>query len=102
MGLRNWLLEFPLIYDLLQDGLRRPESRAWFINQVINVDISMRVLDVGCGTASILVSLPNLEYVGINHNPRYIAKARLLNGRRGKFRELDVDDAEFRMLGQFD
>jgi len=102
MGLRTWLLEIPIVYDLLQNGLSRSETRTWFSNQVIRANDDMRILDVGCGTAAILSLLPNLEYVGVDHNPKYIAKARLIHGDRGEFRSVDVNDAQFRTLGQFD
>ncbi|MFM8644786.1 MAG: methyltransferase [Actinomycetota bacterium] len=102
MGLRTWLLEIPIVYDLLQNGLNRSETRTWFSDQVICATDGMRILDVGCGTATILSLLPNIEYIGIDHNPKYIAKARLIHRDRGEFRSVDVNDAQFRKLGQFD
>jgi len=102
MGLRTWLLEIPIVYDLLQNGLNRSEARTWFSDQVICATDGMRILDVGCGTATILSLLPNIEYIGIDHNPKYIAKARLIHRDRGEFRSVDVNDAQFRKLGQFD
>jgi len=102
MGLRTWLMEIPIVYDLFQDGLSRSGTRTWLSNQVICASDGMRILDVGCGTAPILSLLPNVEYVGIDHNPKYIAKARVTHGDRGEFRSVDVNDAQFRTLGQFD
>jgi len=102
MGSRTWLLEIPIVYDLFQDGLTRSETRTWFSDQVICASDGMRILDVGCGTASILSLLPNVEYIGIDHNPKYIAKARVSHGDRGEFRSVDVNDAQFRTLGKFD
>ena len=102
MGLRTWLLEIPIVYYLLQNGLNRSEARTWFSDQVICATDGMRILDVGCGTATILSLLPNIEYIGIDHNPKYIAKARLIHRDRGEFRSVDVNDAQFRKLGQFD
>jgi SAM-dependent methyltransferase len=102
MGSRTWLLEIPIVYDLFQDGLTRSETRTWFSDQVICASDGMRILDVGCGTASILSLLPNVEYIGIDHNPKYIAKVRVSHGDRGEFRSVDVNDAQFRTLGKFD
>jgi len=102
MGLRTWIMEIPIVYELSQNGLYRPGARTWFSNQVICANDGMRILDVGCGTASILSLLPNVEYIGIDHNPKYIAKARRIHSDRGEFRTVDVNDAHFRTLGQFD
>ena len=102
MGLRTGLMEIPIVYDLLQNGLSRSETRTWFSDQVICANDGMRILDVGCGTATILSLLPNIEYIGIDHNAKYIAKARLIHRDRGEFRSVDVNDAQFRTLGKFD
>jgi len=60
------------------------------------------VLDVGCGTGEIISGLPEVTYVGIDHNHEYITKAIKRHGTRGRFLVLDVNDAEFKALGQFD
>jgi len=62
----------------------------------------LRILDVGCGTSAILSTLPSVDYLGIDHNPKYIEKARLIHGDRGIFRMIDVNDAQFQELGKFD
>jgi len=102
MGLRTWLMEIPLVYDLFQNGLERPIFRKWLTEEIICTNDGMRVLDVGCGTASIRSLLSNVTYIGIDHNPKYSAKARLIHGENGDFRNLDVTDAKFRELQKFD
>jgi SAM-dependent methyltransferase len=45
-----------------------------------------RILDIGCGPASILASLPaSVEYVGFDPSPRYIEAAQKRFGPRGTF-----------------
>jgi len=95
-------MEIPLVYDLFQNGLERPIFRKWLTEEIICTNDGMRVLDVGCGTASIRSLLSNVTYIGIDHNPKYIAKARLIHGENGDFRNLDVTDAKFRELQKFD
>lgn len=45
-----------------------------------------RVLDVGCGPGDLLEVLHDVEYVGVDMDPRYIAEARARFGDRGVFR----------------
>jgi len=102
MGLRSRLLKVPLVYEILTNGLGKPGGREWLVNEVIRAEPGMRVLDVGCGTANILNFLPEVTYVGIDHNPDYIAKARQVFESRGTFIAVDVNDDAFRQVGSFD
>lgn len=102
MGLRSRLLRIPLVYEVLTNGLGKPGGREWLVDELIQAEPGMRILDVGCGTASILGLLPEVTYIGIDHNPDYIAKARRAFGDRGAFVTVGVADKEFRQLGSFD
>jgi len=102
MGLRSRLLEIPIVYEVFTKGLARPEANSWLVNDVIEISPDMKVLDVGCGTANILSALPDVEYLGVDHNPKYIDKARLRFGTRGQFKVLDVNDPSFKDFGTFD
>jgi len=102
MGLRARLLQIPLVYELLTYGLAKPNTNRWLTSDVIQTAPGMRVLDVGCGTAGILSLLPEVNYLGIDHNPRYIERARSMYGSRGRFEVLDVIGPTFKNLGTFD
>lgn len=102
MGLRSRLLEIPIVYEVFMNGLAGPEASSWLVNDVIEIAPDMKVLDVGCGIADILSELPDVEYIGIDHNPKYIDKARLRFGTRGQFEVLDVNDPSFKDFGTFD
>ncbi len=102
MGLRSRLLEIPIVYETLQNGVVRPELRSWRADDLIEVKPRMTVLDVGCGTGKILTDLPEVTYIGIDHNHDYITKANHRHGTRGRFLVIDVNDAAFKALGQFD
>lgn len=102
MGIRARLLQIPLVYELLTHGLAKPDANHWLTSEVIQIAPGMNVLDVGCGMAGILSLLPKVTYFGIDHNPRYIEKARSGYGSRGRFEVLDVNDPSFKSLGTFD
>jgi len=102
VGLRSRLLEIPIVYDLFTHGIGRPESKSWVADDLIQAKPGMTVLDVGCGTGKIVAELPEVTYIGIDHNHDYITKANHRLGTRGKFLVIDVNDAAFKALGQFD
>ena len=102
MGLRARLLRIPIAYELLTFGLTKPDTYQWLVNDMMALAPAMRVLDVGCGTASVLRLLPTVNYVGIDHNPDYISKAEKSFGEKGKFLVCDVNDQAFKQLGVFD
>jgi len=102
MGLRSRLLEIPIVYEVLTNGLARREANSWLINDVIEIKPDMKVLDVGCGTADILSVLPDVEYLGVDSNPKYIARAKSRFEKRGQFALLDVNDPSAKDLGRFE
>ena len=42
-----------------------------------------KVIDIGCGSAEVLRYLPDVDYIGIDINPDYIAFARRTYGSKG-------------------
>ena len=102
MGLRARLLEIPIVYETLQNAVVRPERKSWLPHCLIEAKPGMTVLDVGCGTGKILTDLPEVTYVGIDHNRDYVAQANYRHGLRGRFLAIDANNAAFKELGQFD
>jgi SAM-dependent methyltransferase len=102
MGFRRRLLEIPAVYDTVLNAVYQPGKRNLFVSELIEANINMRVLDVGCGTADILKRLPLVEYVGIDSNQDYLDVARSRYGSRGTFKTLDVLGKECSELGKFD
>ena len=80
----------------------RAKGKSWLVNEVIRPVAGERILDLGCGTATILHELHDVEYFGVDNNPRYVKAAIKTHGPRGKFicADLSADAAE--NLGQFD
>jgi SAM-dependent methyltransferase len=50
-----------------------------------------KILDIGCGTADILLHLPRVEYVGIDVNQAYIRHAKNRFRGRGIFLSAKID-----------
>lgn len=84
------LVTFPRLYEGLQHLLGGDASRTRFIGEMLQPWAGMKVLDVGCGPASLFPHLPEVVYTGIDLNPAHIAHARQKYGDRGRFLVGDV------------
>ena len=102
MGLRTGLLEFTKIYELLQHGISGQGSQDFISKEVIRAKAGDRVLDIGCGPADVVSQLEDVQYVGLDHNPKYIETARSRYGGRAEFHCWDVTDQRVKELGKFD
>ena len=96
------LTQIPAAYEWLQDVLGAARSRRELVDTYVRPRPGDRVLDLGCGPASILPLLGEVDYVGIDLNPRHIEQARAASPDRGTFlvkssAELNVDE-----MGPFD
>jgi SAM-dependent methyltransferase len=60
-------------------------NRDIFAREHIRAQRGQRVLDVGCGPATILAHLPEVDYVGFDANPDYVAAASARFGARARF-----------------
>jgi SAM-dependent methyltransferase len=71
-----------------------------FIQSHIRAKPGDKVIDIGCGPARVLQSLPAVEYFGFDIDPDYIAFARRTYGDKGTFVVGDTrslrDDSRFK------
>ena len=79
------LLNNPRIYETVQQVMGQDRGRKAFAENHIRARPGDRVLDIGCGPAQVLAFLPDVDYVGWEPNPHYVAQARKTFGRRGSF-----------------
>jgi SAM-dependent methyltransferase len=80
------ILEQPNAYEWLQRALGAHAARQRIVREFLRPFDGARLLDVGCGTGSLLDTLPaGVEYVGYDSNPAYIDVARRKYGERGRF-----------------
>jgi len=68
---------FPTIYSALRTTMGGDRYWRHLVEDVAAVRPGMRILDVGCGPAGVTDHLPDVVYVGVDHNARYIRQARL-------------------------
>jgi SAM-dependent methyltransferase len=101
-GLLSRLLELPLLYQLSQRTLIAQERRRAYVSTYLKPRPGDRVLDIGCGPATMLEYLPEVEYVGFDSNARYIAWASSKYGNRGRFYCEDVSAAALPPSSEFD
>jgi len=100
-GLRS-LLARARNYDLFQGLFGAERARRSLAQEYILAKPGMKVLDIGCGTGSILAHLPDVDYLGFDLNPRYLEAARQRFGLRGRFICADVNAAPAEAEGRFD
>jgi len=79
-------LEIPAVYERFQQILGADAVRTRFVKEFLRPPSGARLLDIGCGTGSLLTYLPtDVHYVGFDLNPAYIDAARRQHGERGRF-----------------
>lgn len=83
-GLLRWL-KMPFLYNLFQGVVGGNALRRRIIRNRVRARPGDKVIDIGCGPAQALQSLPDVEYFGFDIDPDYIAFARQTHGDKGTF-----------------
>lgn len=84
-GVRS-ILKIPKIYSFLQNILGAKYRAKVLVNEYIKPLPGSKILDIGCGPADILETLPeDIDYTGFDMNPKYIENARNRYGERANF-----------------
>ena len=83
-GLLRWL-KVPFLYNVFQGVVGGNALRRRIIQNHVRAKAGDKVIDIGCGPAQALQSLPDVEYLGLDINPNYIAFARRTYGGKGTF-----------------
>lgn len=98
MSLKNRILENSLVYKVWQKPFVDQKLSALYRNG--DIKRARRVLDVGCGPGTNTAHFANVDYLGIDINPKYIEYARNRFGR--EFIVADVTDYEIAGRRGFD
>ncbi len=94
---KSWAYEF---VQKIMGGSKA--ARDSFAQEFIRPFPGCRILDIGCGPARILDSLPDVDYYGIDFEESYIADATVKYQGRGHFFCGKVDEAPEIPFGAFD
>ena len=100
--LKDKFLEISNVYTKLTGFLLGANTYETLINDFIQPTPGCSVLDVGCGPAAILDLLRDVNYIGLDHNPNYIATAKKKYGSKGTFICAGVDKLNDYGLKTFD
>lgn len=97
------LLSLPLAYRTFRHVIGGQDLNRTLVSRYVRPKSQERVLDIGCGPASVLEFLPSdVSYVGFDPSPGYIAAAKSQYGNRGAFFAGYVTAESLGTLGQFD
>ena len=95
------LLSNTYIYSLVQRIMSGTTFRKKIVQKFITKK-DVKILDIGCGPAEILDSLPKVKYFGYDTNPIYIKHAKKKYGGRGKFFCKKFTNKDLKKLPKFD
>lgn len=79
------LITFPSVYEGVQTALGARKLRRYLANGPLQTRPGDRVLDVGCGPATLRPLLGDVEYLGMDLNAPHIAQATEKYGHMGRF-----------------
>jgi SAM-dependent methyltransferase len=96
------LLQLPWAYRLFGRLIGEVHIRQEFVREYVHPRVADRILDIGCGPATILDYLPAVDYVGFDMSAAYIASAVEHYGTRGAFKNKRLGRDEIKELGLFD
>ncbi|CAB4830035.1 unannotated protein [freshwater metagenome] len=88
---RERLLANSRIYSFLMDFLDKGSAKDHLV-KIIDADPGCKILDIGCGPASILKHLNDVQYFGIDLSETYIETAQKTFGNKGMFYCASVDN----------
>jgi 2-polyprenyl-3-methyl-5-hydroxy-6-metoxy-1,4-benzoquinol methylase len=96
------LLKWSAIFEGLHSVIVKKNARSILADQYIRANPGDRLLDIGCGPASMRPYLNEVIYIGIDPEPAYIQLARTRHGTHGTFIQAGVQDIADRLHGDFD
>lgn len=97
------ILNNPMVYESIQRLMGSKRGTATFCREYIRPFSGMSILDIGCGTASIVSALPDdVNYYGYDASQLYIDRAQKLYEGKGTFTCALVEEMTLANLPTFD
>jgi SAM-dependent methyltransferase len=100
-GIRG-LLAYPLIYRLHNSLTGKANVNKTIVNEYVKPKKGDKILDIGCGEAEILEYLPEVDYLGVDGNEKYIAYASKRYKDKARFLCDFVDSHNLEDKGKYD
>jgi SAM-dependent methyltransferase len=96
------ILRHPRLYTTFQRFIFRRDTRRILVEDYIQPQQGDRVLDIGCGPASMLSYLGDVNYTGLDLEPKFIKMAHDRYGDRATFIEARVQELAKKIDSEFD
>jgi cyclopropane fatty-acyl-phospholipid synthase-like methyltransferase len=85
------LLQVPEIYKSFVNVIGAHTAMIRFVQDFVRVVPGDRLLDLGCGPGRLLPYLPEVDYIGVDLDDRYLAHARRqYDAAKARFYQLDL------------
>src|SRR6266404_2973386 len=84
------VLSLPAGYRLQRGILGGDKLWRTYLGEYVKPLPGNKVLDIGCGPGDVLSYLPDVDYTGVDHSPKYINSAKARFGRRSRFLCSDI------------
>ena len=95
------IFSYPFFYSLTQKIMSGVSTRGALVKNIINKN--SKILDIGCGTAKIIESLPIVDYYGYDISKKYINYAKKkYSSKQNKFFCKKFNSNELSKLPKFD
>lgn len=96
------ILNHPAIFNAFHRLLVRRDARRVLVEEYVKPTRGDRLLDIGCGPASMLPYLEGVNYTGLDLEQNFIELARGEYGNRATFVHARVQDLAEKLNSQFD
>jgi len=96
------ILNHPAIFNAFHRLVVKRDARQVLVDEYVKPIPGDRLLDIGCGPASMLPYLDKVDYTGLDLEPNFVEQARAKYGDSATFVHARVQDLAEKLHSQFD